>query len=208
VHDSNGNYLGQQIPFSLAPLGAPGFGQKNTQGISIFAGTSCAERIWSVFAAVEGTGDLFEGSTTTPFVQINLLKSNTFYSQWCGSPSPDGTPFQKSTVNPSLNLFEDPEAGAPGQTAGFGTGSNNNSYTPARLDAYFNVSATDLAQQAYANGQDNELATRGLYGDYALFLPAAELSMPGPAGPSAGLQLDAVDDILLRIDYVSVAKNN
>jgi hypothetical protein len=207
LHDSNGNYLGQQIPFSLAPLGAPSFGQHNTQSISIFAGTSCAERIWSVFAAIEGSDNLFIGSSSTPFAQINLLKSNTFYSQWCSLPSPDGTPFQKSTVNPSINLFEDPEQGAPGQTAGFGTGSGNQSYTPARLDAYFNVTGSALAQQAYANGQDNELATRGLYGDYALFLPAQVLSSPGVAGPSTGLDLNAVDDILLRIDYVSVAKN-
>ncbi len=207
MHDSNGNYLGQQIPFSLAPLGDPSFGQHNTQSIGIFAGTSCAERIWSVFAAIEGSDNLFIGSDSTPFAQINLLKSNTFYSQWCSTPSPDGTPFQKSTVNPSINLFEDPEQGAPGQTSGFGTGSGNTSYTPARLDAYFNVTATALAQQAYANGQDNELATRGLYGDYALYLPAAELSQPGVAGPSTGLDLNAVDDILLRIDYVSVAKN-
>jgi len=110
-------------------------------------------------------------------------------------------------VNPSINLFEDPEQGAPGQTSAFGIGNADVTYTPARLDAYFNVTATALAQQAYANGQDNELATRGLYGDYAVFLPASELSQPGVAGPSTGLDLNGIDDILLRIDYVSVAKN-
>ena len=207
MYDSSGSYLGQQIPFSLAPLGAPTFGQTNTQSIPIFAAGSCAERIWSVFAAIEGSDNLFIGSDSTPFAQINLLKSNTFYSQWCSTPSPDGTPFQKSTVNPSINLFEDPEQGAPGQTSAFGIGNADVTYTPARLDAYFNVTATALAQQAYANGQDNELATRGLYGDYAVFLPASELSQPGVAGPSTGLDLNGIDDILLRIDYVSVAKN-
>jgi hypothetical protein len=48
----------------------------------------------------------------------------------------------------------------------------------------------------------SELAGRGLYGDYALFLPAEVLSRDG----SDGLDLDRVTDVLLRLEYVSVAR--
>ena len=70
----------------------------------------------------------------------------------------------------------------------------------------------ELEKDAYANGRRAELAARRLYGDYALFFPAGVLSLPRYDGAGAlvgytdGLDLTAVDDILLRIDYVSVAR--
>ena len=63
------------------------------------------------------------------------------------------------------------------------------------------LSAT-LESDDYTGGATAELATRGLYGSYALFIPASSIS----DGTSEGLVLDHVDDILLRLDYVSVAR--
>lgn len=60
----------------------------------------------------------------------------------------------------------------------------------------------ELERDDYANGSTSELAARGLYGEYALFIPAEVLSIDG----SDGLVLEHVDDILLRFDYVSVAR--
>ena len=80
------------------------------------------------------------------------------------------------------------------------------------MQAYFNVTREALEDDAYANGETSELAARGLYGDYALFFPAGILSLPlydargVVTGYTDGLDLGAVDDILLRVDYVSVAR--
>ena len=60
-----------------------------------------------------------------------------------------------------------------------------------------------MEQEAYYNGDSQELAGRGLYGGYALFIPTQILSVDG----GNGLVLENVEDILLRLDYVSVAQN-
>ena len=81
-----------------------------------------------------------------------------------------------------------------------------------RIQAYFNVPRDKFEDDSYANGDTSELAARGLYGDYALFFPAGILSVAQTDaqgqvnGQSDGLDLGQVDDILLRIDYVSVAR--
>lgn len=54
----------------------------------------------------------------------------------------------------------------------------------------------------YGQGSTSELATRGLWGEYALFFPASTLKSSQPDG----LDLSRIDDILLRLDYVSVAR--
>jgi hypothetical protein len=71
----------------------------------------------------------------------------------------------------------------------------------ARIQAYFNVPRATFEADSYANGETAELAGRGLYGQYELVIPAEVISTNG----SNGLDLDQVDDILLRLDYVSVA---
>ena len=76
-------------------------------------------------------------------------------------------------------------------------------YTSARLSPEIGVSRDELESDAYVNGSSRELAGRGVYGEYSLFLPAEVLSTDG--GP--GLDLERIDDILLRIDYVSVARD-
>jgi hypothetical protein len=63
-----------------------------------------------------------------------------------------------------------------------------------------NVPRSELESETYDDGSSRELAGRGVYGEYTLFIPAEVLSTGGP-----GLDLANVDDILLRIDYVSVA---
>ena len=61
----------------------------------------------------------------------------------------------------------------------------------------------EFEKENYSQGATTELAGRGLYGDYALFIPAGVLSVDG----GEGLRLERIDDILLRLDYVSVARN-
>jgi hypothetical protein len=196
VHDADGSYLGQQIPFDISPLGAIELGR--TDGVPILSGTDCAERVWSVNASILGADGLYQGSSPPTFTRIDLLKANTFYSQSCAAGD---TAFQTASVRPSHNLFRDPVVG--GDLGGtLGPSSASQLFTRARIEAYFNVDRAAFETDDYANGETSELAARGLYGGYALFLPADFLSVDG----STGLVLNAVDDILLRLDYVSVAR--
>jgi hypothetical protein len=213
----NGAYAGQRIPFGINPLEAL---HGDTKGISVFGSTDCAERIWSVNASVLGGEDVHRGADASSFVRVDLLKANTFYSQWCGGGGTDTDPFQLASVRPSHNLFRDPSFGLAGATAGSATGSSPgggatneiSQYSRARIQAYFNVARDTFEADAYENGDTSELAARGLFGDYALFFPAGILSVPtrtsdgGIVGYSDGLNLNGIDDILLRLDYVSVAR--
>lgn len=194
-YDESGRYLGQRIPFTLAPLGALGF---ESRGVSIYAQTDCAERLWSVNASILGDG-VYQGSDTS-FTRIDLLKRNTFFSQWCVDPPQGADPFQLATVRPTRNLFREPGLGASVGTD-TGTAQGAEAYSRARIEAFFNVDRAGLEDPQYAAGQTSELAARGLYGDYALFVPAELISRGG----SPGLELGRVDDILLRVDYLSVA---
>lgn len=200
VYDAAGNYLGQEVPFSLQPLGRIGIG--NPGGIPILAGTDCAERLWSVNASVLGDDPYIGGST---FTRIVLRKRNTFFSQWCsGGHEADD---QVASTRPSRNLFLDPygweESLTPATPQPDRTSiDETNAYSNARISAYFNVSRAALEDERYFNGDSQELAGRGLYGDYALFFPADTLS----DGRSDGLMLNRIDDVLLRFDYVSVAR--
>jgi hypothetical protein len=199
--DAEGKYLGQRIPFALAPLGQLG---QDGMNIPVLAGSDCAERLWSVNASVLGPDGMYRGAHQT-FTRLELHKANTFYSQWCTPAGVDDPRFQAASVRPSHNLFRDPGIGAEvGEE--FGVDCAAESFSRARVEAYFNVSRADFEDDAYANGETSELAARGLYGDYALFLPAEVLSLPEGSGWSTGLVLNQVDDILLRLDYVSVAK--
>lgn len=192
-----------RVPFALAPLGGTRPG--NAMGVPIFSTSDCAERVWSVNASILGSARLYKGDATT-FTRVSLEKSNTFFSQWCGTP-PQGSPlFQWASVRPSVNLFQDPVFGPGriGTTALGGTLGVRNAVddtSQARIQAYFNVPRATFEADSYANGETAELAGRGLYGQYELVIPAEVISTNG----SNGLDLDQVDDILLRLDYVSVA---
>jgi hypothetical protein len=199
VHDRNGRYLGQRIPFDLSPLGAIELGQ--AQGIPVLAASDCAERLWSVNASILGSDHLFRGDSPS-FTRIELLKNNSFFSQWCTDRGAS-SPFQTASVRPSRNLFRDPEYGTDVGSETFGTrGGDRDVESRARIEAYFNVPRAEFERDDYANGDTSELAARGLYGAYALFLPAEVLGLGG----RDGLVLNEVEDILLRFDYVSVAR--
>lgn len=190
-YDAEGNYLGQRIPFSIAPLAALGFGQ--TQGVPIVADNDCGERLWSVNAAVLGS-EVFDGNESS-FTRLDLLKKNTFYSQWCEDNADED--FQVASVRPAVNLFLDPSDPNRQQPSA----QDASDSTRGRMQPYLNVTRAEFEKEDYAQGSTTELAGRGLYGDYALFIPKSVLSIDG----SAGLRLELVDDILLRLDYVSVA---
>lgn len=192
-YDEDGNYLGQLLPFGMAPLGTLGLGK--SQGLPIVADNDCAERLWSVNAAVLGEG-VYEGNVSS-FTRLDLLKKNTFFSQWCKEPTED-EPFQVASVRPAINLLQDPAD--PNRHKP--TDQDVNDYTRGRMQPYLNVSREEFEQEDYAQGATTELAGRGLYGDYALFIPKSALSLDG----SAGLRLEKIEDILLRLDYVSVAR--
>lgn len=200
IYDEAGRYLGQQIPFDLVPLGAMG---EETRGVPIYGTNDCAERVWSVNASVLGE-DVMEG-TDTSFLRVDLLKRNTFFSQWCGEPE-EGARFQAASVRPTRNLFRAPGIGSQVGND-FGTGADTSGWTRARMSAFVNVDRHGLEDPGYASGETSELAARGLFGEYQLFIPAELVARETPSGGySTGLVLDRVDDILLRLDYVSVAR--
>ncbi len=195
VYDENGQYEGQRIPFALAPLGALG---RDAGGVAIYSENDCAERLWSINASLIGN-ELYRGSDTS-FVRLDVLKRNTFYSQWCGEP-PKNQPFQQATVRPTQNLFRVPGFGQEVGTEQ-GVDQSRDRFSRARIQAFFGVDRAALEDTQYANGETSELAARGLYGDYALFIPASLIARDS----GDGLVLENVDDILLRLDYLSVAK--
>ena len=197
VYDDAGVYQGQQIPFNLSPVGTLGIGV--SQGVEILTGNSCAERLWSVALSVQG-GDLLPGSDST-IVPLSLRHRNGFYSQWCEPPTATEL-FRTASVRPSKNLFRDPfddesitvATPVPDTTdERFGT-------TDATVDARTNVSQADLERDSYDDGLSYELAGRGLYGEYALWIPASRTGTPSP------LALSEVTDVLLRLEYVSVTR--
>ncbi len=198
-YDEQGNYTGQRIPFRLTPLGAMDRGQ--TDSIPVLAGSDCAERLWSVNASIVGSDQLYRGDEPS-FTRVELEKANTFYSQWCDARR--GESFQSASVRPSRNLFRDPSVVDDYQIdSGLGVVQETELFSRARIEAYFNVDRTSFEADDYANGQTSELAARGLYGDYALTIPAEVLNSDGDE--DQGLVLEEVDDVLLRLDYISVA---
>ncbi|MFW6053268.1 MAG: hypothetical protein ACOC9J_00480, partial [Persicimonas sp.] len=189
TYDEDGRYLGQRIPFELAPLATL---DVEGGGVSIYSRTDCAERLWSLDAGVVGE-QAYNGTSGT--MRMDLLQRNTFYSQWCD----DQGGFQSSSVRPSRNLFRVPGVGKLDGTDNAANGVE--AYSRARVQASVGTDHNTLESRQNSAGASTELATRGLYGDYALFIDAQLISRDG----SEGLLFDRVDDILLRFDYLSVA---
>ena len=175
--DSKGNYLGQGIPFTLGP-----------QDILL---TRCGERLWRATATLQGDGL----DASAPGASVLLLKRNTFQSQYCAGKAPTSTPLANSTsptmqvgvVHTSAQLFE------PGSTIDL---SDANQFTAALLYPWFNIRKTDFYRTTYQDGASEELAGRGLYGDYVLLFPKQMLD--------DSFTLNRVEDVLLRLDYLSV----
>lgn len=198
IRDASGRYLGQQIPFNLSPVGTLGIGL--TQGVEILSGNSCAERLWSVALAVQGEDPLPDSPSS--IVPLSIRHRNTFISQWCEPPS-EMELFRTASVRPSKNLFRDPyddtsiTDATPAPPEGL---DETRGFTDATIDARLNVPLADLERDSYADGLSYELAGRGLYGEYALWIPASRDGTPSP------LSLEGVDDVLLRIEYLSVSR--
>ncbi len=200
VYDEVGRYVGQRVPFRIVPNGTLGLGESG--GIPLLTGLDCAERLWSIGASILGDGVL-KGRPTEQ-VRIVVEKRNRFFSQWCdGRVEP---PFQFRATRPSRNLIADPLAdfvsvNSP-DVRSIQAFAEADAFTRARIQPMLEASADELNEERQVPGASRELAGRGLYGEFALLVPAEFL-----AGPDReGLDLSAIDDILLRIDYVSVAR--
>jgi hypothetical protein len=76
-------------------------------------------------------------------------------------------------------------------------------FSAAALYPWFNVRRFDFYGADYQKGSSEELAGRGLYGDYILLFPK-QILVPSLAPPRPAFPLDSVEDVLFRIDYLSV----
>lgn len=118
------------------------------------------------------------------------MQRNTFHSQ----SDARGT-LQTAATRPS-NLFHDPMAYDPVEQPPCGVGEDTG-FTSARVQARIGVSRAELEAESFAQSASEELAGRSLYSDYPLFRPACSL---------ADVALEDAENVLLRIDYVSVAR--
>jgi hypothetical protein len=175
-YDTNGDWMGQGIRFAVDPTAGSG-----QAGVAL--ASRCAERLWRVTATIQGDAV----SPLQPGASVYLLKNNSFASQWCNGLS-DGSSLQQASISPSHNLFKPADANASVGDA--------KAYTTAAIYPWFNIRRTEFYSPAFQNGASEELAGRGLYGDYILLFPRELLA--------AGFNLDRVEDILLRFDYLSV----
>jgi hypothetical protein len=169
LRDRSGEYLGQGVPFNLRE-------QRELE-------TRCGERLWRVTATVQGDGL----SPLEPGTPLLLLKRNTFHSQYCAGRGPPGEEYQVASIRPSNELFKGSTVARADEIDGFST---------ALLYPWFNVRRNDFYALEYLRGASEELAGRGLYGDYVLLFPKQVLEK--------GFALDRVEDVLIRFDYLSV----
>jgi hypothetical protein len=177
VYDDDGAYLGQGIPFTLRETGVLKY--------------RCAERLWRVNATIQG--DI--PGMSTPSVPVMLLKRNTFASQWCDGHG-GGTSKQQGTVFPSANLFK--------LLGGSTNADEADASTAALLMPWFNVIRSEFYKEQYVEGSSEELAGRGLYGDYVLLFPESGLLEWTDANSCNDFPLSRVEDVLLRFDLISV----
>jgi len=172
IRDENGAWLGQGIAFSM-----------KEQGV---LENRCGERLWRVTATVQGDNL----SPLEPGTPLTLLKKNTFYSQYCRGHG--GTEkHQVNSIRPSNQLFTGKVAGTPEEAT---------AYTAAAMYPWFNVRRIDFYSADYTKGASEELAGRGLYGDYILLFPKQILDK----AKKNPFPLENVEDVLLRVDYLSV----
>ncbi|MBK6687424.1 MAG: hypothetical protein IPG45_23335 [Deltaproteobacteria bacterium] len=179
VYDEDQNYLGQSIPFNVRP--------------ELLGANDCAERLWSISVNLVGSANAIVG--LAPTVRVEVQKKNTFYSRWCSDTNRTEA-LQLASVRPTKNLLGGAELGLDRSIDDF---------TAARVTAWANVPAADFFDSRYANGSTSELAARGLFGDYTLFIPKESISAFAQ-GSRDGVVLTELDDVLIRFDYVSVAK--
>ena len=178
VRDKDGNYLGQGIPFTLGPTGV--------------LETRCGERLWRATATLQGDG--IEASA--PGASVILMKKNSFASQYCDGKAPTIVGLDGTSITPTMQagvIHTSSEMFLPGANVDL---SDANDFTAALLYPWFNIRKTDFYKTTYQDGASEELAGRGLYGDYVLLFPKQMLT--------DDFKLDKVEDVLLRFDYLSV----
>jgi hypothetical protein len=124
-----------------------------------------------------------------------LLKRNTFSSQWCQGKG-EGSDYQVASVRPSAELFR------PGGSTG--DESEGESFTPSLLFPWFNVPRSELYRETYTEGSSEELAGRGLYGEYLLLFPESGLLERTDDDTSNDFPLANIEDVLIRFDLISV----
>jgi hypothetical protein len=172
VYDDKGRYLGQGLSVTLSEMGE--------------LRLRCAERLWRATATIQG--DFLD--VNQPHAPLVLMKQNTFESQWCAGHGEKGT-HQVASIRPSAQLFRGEEhAGNQEDTKG---------HTSALLYPYFNVRRSDFYREEYRQGGSEELAGRGLYGNYVLLFP-----YDGLLEPDVDFPIDSVEDILVRFDILSI----
>src|SRR5262249_15043752 len=181
IYNDAGDYIGQGVHFAVDPTAG---GAEN--GIAL--PNRCAERLWQVTATIQGDSL----SSREPGAPVFLLKRNEFSSQWCSGLS-DGTPLQTASIPPSRQLFQPSDSAAPVD--------QSQSFSTAVLFPWFNVRRSDFFREAYAEGASQELAGRGLYGDYILLFPKELIDKkPIDNGPidnepsDTGFSLENVED--------------
>ena len=197
----DGEFKGREIPFVIAPLGALDLGE--ALGVPIVADDSCGERVWSVNVSVLGDPSrTYRGFA--PQVNLQIRKSNTFFANWCDSGD---TPFQVASTRPSRNLFRE-----PGVAEGYSLqGADEvNGQGVARVQALLDIEPREFITDEYVDGASTELAGRLLFGAYSLYIPARSIARVDEAGEpiSDGLVLSEVDDIAIRLDYLSVSRGD
>lgn len=184
VWSDEGRYLGQGIPFNMAEQGA--------------LRHRCGERLWRVSATVQG--DLT--AISEPGTHVFLLKNNVFHSQWCDGMG-DGNDYQRASTSHTTNLIRGDIDVSEDDRA---------QHTTALLYPWFNVGRSDFYRDEYGQGGSEELAGRGLYGEYVLLFPYHGMLEPEiGCNPYSGDEcadlfrdLRQVEDVLIRFDHYSV----
>jgi hypothetical protein len=176
IRDKSGNLMGQGIRFTIDP-------QAGDTANGVALQSRCGERLWRVTATIQGDGL----SSDEPGAPVLLLKRNTFEAQWCADHG-DGSAMQSASIQPSRNLFRPDDETQPAD--------ESNAYTAASIYPWFNIRKTDFFKTTFQDGDSEELAGRGLYGDYVLLFPQQLIA--------GGFPIEKVEDVLLRFDYLSV----
>lgn len=194
--------------FNLSPSQVVAADAEADSVIEVIAANNCAERVWGVNAIVRGTLD-DSGERRVPYhgadstrVQLELHQRNTFASQWCSGHGEAAEELQVVSVRPSKNLFL-PGGGEGAMGAGGVATDETQAFARARISAHLNVGIAEFQEEEYVQGDSPELAARGLYGTYRLVLPLEDVLT---SGGDRGLDLSQVEDIVLRFDFVSVAR--
>ncbi|MBJ6760056.1 hypothetical protein JGU66_04720 [Myxococcaceae bacterium JPH2] len=149
----------------------------------------CAERMWGV-AVFLSADNLSGGWNSLNPIPLRLRKRNTFQSHWCSAET-SSDDFQTRAARPSLRL---------GSVGVNGVGEENQ-FTPADINAYLDdTHLADFKEGGSIAQSSFELKGRGLYGEY-------ELIFPWKALLQNGFPLEKVNDVYLRFEVLSVAKN-